>query len=545
MRKGVLIVACFLIFQTVVFAGALHAQNSKVQKDDLPRALLPKTESSITMGKEMGSVSLSSNRSTLEEILERIAVEKKVALKFYCQDPALKQERAASLRISADSLENALRQLLSEEHQFTLLNREGKPIEDRKDIATVNIYPKGCSVTDPPTRVFIAEREHPSLRKLPEEISIEELRDVLQRGSPALRRRAADILGVKADEKGMAYAKEALKDENPSVMFAAANALKKMGQKYGTGKVADAIYARFREKPYGAFLPIMAEVDRNKIWPIIDGLMDQSGETEKGIIVRALFLTHDPRAIRRLSKISSTAGEEISKQAIYAIGKIGGPEAETALMALLREGDAERKLSAAQAVYFLPKGDGLKARAEVEKMVRGERVPDALLQALAEISYLEPFEKLMKDPASKAELKIRALGALSAKGGDKTIEVMSIGLNDKAPQVRLASVVAIGSLAVEPAIPYLVKATQDKDVKVRRSAIKGLSEFPGDDRIVEVLGKAIDDKDESIRKEAVDAFRLLGEPSEKMTAILKTCKNHKDPYVVNKADSILRHWGLE
>jgi HEAT repeat protein len=325
-------------------------------------------------------------------------------------------------------------------------------------------------------------------------------------------------------------------------MLAAANALRRLGQKYGAEKVADAMYERFREEPYAEFLPIIAEVDRNRIWPIVDGLMDQSGEREKGIIVRALILTNDRRAIRYLSRISSTGSMEISKQAIYGIGKIGGPEAAAALMRLLREGDTWRQAWAAQVVFFLPKEDALEVRAEVEKIVREERVPDALLEALAEISYLEPLEKLMRDPASKPELKTRALKALATKGAEKTIEVMSIGLNDKAPQVRLASVEAMGSLSAEPAIPHLIKATQDKDAKVRRGAIRGLSEFPGNENVIEVLGKLIDDPDESVRREAVDALGLMGKPGEVMIAILLNCKNHKDPYVANKAGSILNYW---
>ncbi len=545
MRKGAFVVACFLVFHTVVFIGVLHSKDSEEQKGDLPRAFLPKPEGSVTIGRDGESITLRSNRSTLEEILERIAVEKKVTLKFYCQDPSLKQERAATLRISAASLEKALRQLLSEEHQFTPLNREGKPVEDWRDIATLNVYSMGCNGTEPPVRIFIAEREHILLRGLPEEISVVELRNVLKTGGPGFRRRAADILGMKADEKGIAPAKEALKDENPRVMFAAANALKRLGQKYGNEQVADAIYERFREKSYAEFLPIMAEVDRNRIWPIIDGLLEQCGERERGIIVRALVLTNDKRAIRYLSRISSAGSMEISKQAIYGMGKIGGPEAAAALMGLLRGGDAWRQAWAAQVVFFLPKEDALGVSAEVEKIVREERVTDTLLEALAAISYLEPFEKLMKDPASKAELKIRALKALATKGGEKAIEVMSIGLNDKAPQVRLASVEAMGSLAVERAIPYLIEASQDREAKVRRGAIRGLSEFPGNQNVVEVLGKLIDDPDQDVRRETVNALELMGEPNETMKAILLNCKNHKDPYVANKAASIWQHWGLQ
>jgi HEAT repeat protein len=337
---------------------------------------------------------------------------------------------------------------------------------------------------------------------------------------------------------------EALKDENPRVMLAAANALKRLGREYGHEKVSDAIYERFREKPYAELLPIMAEVDRDRIWPIIDGLLDQSGEAEKEIITRALVLTNDRRAIGYLSRISSTGSGEISKRAIYGMGKIGGPEAATALVRLLREGGAWQQAWAAQVAFFLPKEDALEVRAEVEKVVREERVPDVVLESLAAISYLEPLELLMKDPALKVELKVRALKALATRESEKTIEVMSIGLNDETPQVRLASVEAMGSLAVQQAIPYLMEATKDKDAKVRQAAIRGLSEFPGNEGVVEILGKLTDDLDQSVRREAVDALRFMGEPDEVMIQILLKCRKHEDPYVANKAASIWQYWGL-
>src|SRR4030042_5178968 len=222
MRRFIFISACFFLFQYVAPVDALDSKRPGLQAKDFPHAFLPHSQGNVLIRKGGGgSISLSSNRSTLEEILEKIAVEKKVVLKFYCSDPSLKQERAANLSISADSLVIALRQLLPEDLRFAFLNREGKPLEDEKDVATVNIYPKDCAKIDDPVRVFVAEKEHPLLRKPPEEISLEELRNLLKRGGPASRRGAADILGLKGDEKAIPYAKEALKDENPGDMIAA------------------------------------------------------------------------------------------------------------------------------------------------------------------------------------------------------------------------------------------------------------------------------------------------------------------------------------
>ena len=546
MRTLILVAVCLLFLQNAAPLSALDAKRPEVQRSDLPRAFLPKSESNIVMRKEAGeSISLSSNRSTLEEVLQRIAEETKVALKFYCDDPSLKQERTVSLRISADSLVKALWQLLSEDYRFTLLNREDKPTTDRKDVAAVNIYPKDCTRIDDPVRVFIAERPHPLLRKPLNQVSLEDLGAILKREGPTSRRLAADVLGAKGDEKGIAYAKEALKDENPGVMLAALGTLKKLGQKHGPEKVAGAIYDRFREKPYVEFLPVMVDVDKDKIWPVVDSLTDIQGEREQGAIVRALVSTNDRRAVKYLARIASTDTGDNSRQAIYGIGRIGGAEAATVLIKLLKEGDAQRQARAAQAVYLLSRGDGSAARAEVERIVRGERVSDALLQALVEAPDSEPLEKLMKNPASKPELKMRLLKALGNQGLEKNIEIMGAGLNDKTPQVRIASVEAIGAVAVEAAIPHLIRATEDKDAKVRSGAAKALSAFPGDDSVAQALGKTIHDTNEIVRKSAVDSLELLGRPSEVGAAILRESRNHKDPYVAKKASSILKYWDLE
>gem|GEM_PF-6641445 len=553
MRKGAIIIACLLVLEGMLATDGSVAQAPALEKDKLPRTCLPMVKGMTAIRKEgvpisrwairKGGDSLSvwGTKSTLEEILEKLAVETKVNLRFYCQDPGLKQERADT-KIKADSLENALRQLLSGEHEFTPLNQEGKPTENEKEIVTLNIYSKGCPRTDPPVRIFLSERKHSVLSKAPEEISLEELRAIVKREGPVARAQALDALGKKGDEKAIPVAKEALKDENPRVMLAAANALRRLGLKHGTEKVADAIFQRYREKPYGEFLPILAEVDKIRIWPVIDALMEQGGEREKSFILNALLRTNDKKAVNYLLTLSS-GGSESSKQAIYGIARIGGPEAASALIKLLKEGDALQQGFAAQAIHFLPKGDGVEARNEVEKMVKEELTPESFLQALAEVAYLEPFEKILKDSASKSALKIRVLRA-ATRGGERAIETISLGLSDQSPQVRLAATNALGALVAEGTIPYLIKATQDEDPKIRSSAIRGLAEFPGEDKVAEAIGKLMDDPDQKVRKEAADAFVLLGEPSETMKAILNRCKNHQDPYVANRANFILQRWGL-
>lgn len=548
MKKLILIVACFFLFQAVSFGAESTSKTSGLQsqRNELPRTFLKKSEAKVILSKKGESVSLSAAKSTLEGILQRIADHRSVVLNFHCSDPSLDQERRTIQKISADSLPKMLQQLLPEGCRFSPLDREGKQTENDRDIASINIYSKGCAETGAPVRVFSPESKDRLQTKPPEELSLEKLGDEMKRGGPSSRRRAAEILGIRGDEKAIPYAKQALRDADPEVMFAAANALKRLGKKFGPEKVSEAIYGRFLEKPYPEFLPHLAEVDQKNIWAIFDAFMDQSDEREKGIMTRALFLTRDRRAIPYLSRLASNGGTENSRQAMYAMGKIGGPEAASALIKVIREGDPERQAMAVQAISFLPAADGAEARAEIDKVLKEGKASDQTLQGLVTISYLDPLEKLMKDPSSKPDLKVRSLRAMAERGSEKTLPVMGIGLNDEDPQVRYESVRAMGYLTAEPAIPYFVKASEDKDAKVREAAVRALAEFPGNYQVITTLGKAIHDGDEKVRRSAVEALSMLGKPSKEVIEILADCeKNHKDPYVASKAGRILRAWNVK
>ena len=190
-----LIAACLLFFQTAALADESGSKRSGVQKNELPAAFIPKIEGKVNIIESGQSISLLSDRSTVEEILQEIANEKRTILNFYCHDPGLKQERDPNRMISAGSLLQLLQQLLPEEHRFSLLDRGGKKTESAKDIAILSIYPKECAGTDLPVRVFIPAREHPLQRKPAEEISLEELRQVLKREGPASRAQAANYPG--------------------------------------------------------------------------------------------------------------------------------------------------------------------------------------------------------------------------------------------------------------------------------------------------------------------------------------------------------------
>jgi HEAT repeat protein len=547
MKRMFLVAACLFLFQNALLAAESkpQAKGLQPQKKELPRAFLKKVDSKVVINKG-GTISLSATKATLETILQKIAEERNVALRFYCDDPSRDQELRTFDNITADSFAKTLQQLLPEGCRFSSLNREGKETESMKEIVSVHVYSKGCADTGRPVRVISSERIDRSPGQPPDDLSPEGLREALKSGGPATRRKAAHILGIKGDEKAIPLAKEAIKDANPEVMFAAANALTRLGKKFGPQKVSDAIYGRFLEKPYPEFLPYMAEVDKDNIWAIFDKFIDQSDEREKGIMTRSLLLTGDRRAVKYLSTFASSGNIENSRQAIYAMGRIGGPEAANSLKKLIRDGDSQRQAIAVQATFFLPQGEGEDVRAEIAKVVKEGRASDTTLQALVGGGFLEPLEKLMRDPETKPDMKVRVLKAMAERGSEKAIPLMALGLQDSSVEVRLASVKAMESLTAESAIPHLVMASQDKEAKIREAAVIALAEFPGDYQVVKALSKAIHDSNERVRRAAVDAIAMLGKPGKEVIELLDDCeKNHKDPYVAKKAGHILKSWNVK
>jgi HEAT repeat protein len=287
-------------------------------------------------------------------------------------------------------------------------------------------------------------------------------------------------------------------------------------------------------------------MDKERVWPVIDRFIDMQDSRGKNVAVRALNLTKDKRAIGYLSKIALSDDMENSHQAIWGIGKIDGHEGTEALIKLLREGNETQRISAAQAVYFLPENERVKAQGEVEKLVKSPDVSDEMLFSLANVLYLEPFKSLLMDINVKPSVKVRALQSIIAAGTQKAVDIAGISIDDSNSDVRLAAIVAISEIGTENAIPYLAHATEDKQPEIRKTAVIALAGFYAAEPVISALSATLNDTDEGVRKAAIDAFALLGKPNDEMVSILKNASDsNKDPYVSEKAHDILRQWGQD
>src|SRR3989304_10631536 len=506
---------------------------------------LEEDKGAITISSAEKNILLQATNATFEDILQGLADQQKMILKFYCDDPSLDSKKT-TITLKSPSQRELLTQLLRPRYSISFLDKEGKPAEGDKPVKMVDIYPENCQKREHPIRTFTSLKEHPVLNKPREKITLQELSQILKEEGPSSRAGAIHIIGVKRDKDGIPLVKEALKDANPQVVLEALKSLDRLGKIYGTKDVSDAIFERIQETPYPEFLIALAKLDKEKVWPVIGRFIDMKDSRGKNVAARALILTKDKKAIGYLSKIALSDNTESSQLAIWGISKIDGPEGTEALIKLLREENESNRIYAAQAVYFLPENEKAKAQVEVEKIVKGSDVSEEMFLALAKVSYLEPFRSLLMDVNVKPSVKVRALKSLSDAGNEKAVDIVGISIDDSNSNVQLAAVNAMAQIATENTIPYLIRSTEFKQPEIRKAAVNGLAGLYASEPVLSALSKALDDTNEGVRRAAIDAFNLFGEPDDKIVSILKNASaKSTDPYVSEKALSILKLWGKD
>ena len=546
MRLRLFFYLSLFILQCFLYNCATAQKADESVKPSAPLYIsLEEDKGAITISSAEKNILLQATNASFEDILQGLADQQKMILKVYCDDPSLDSNRT-TITLKSPSQRELLTQLLSPRYSISFLNQEGKPAELDKPVKLVDIYPEDCQKREHPIRTFINLKEHPVLNKPPVEITLQELSQILKEEGPFSRMGALHILGAKREKDGMPLVKESLKDANPQVVLEALKALDRLAKIYGTKDVSDAIFERIKETPYPEFLIALAKFDKERVWLVIDRFIDMKDRRGKNVAARALILTKDKRAIGYLSKIALSDDTESSQLAIWGISKIDGPEGTEALIKLLKEGDEPRRIYAAQAVYFLPENEKAKAQVEVEKIVKGSDVSEEMFLALAKVSYVEPFRSLLTDIDVKTSVKIRALKSLSTAGTEKAVDIVGISIDDSAPNVRMEAINAMAEIATDNTIPYLVRATGDKQIEIRKAAVSALAGLYAAEPVISALSAAINDTDEGVRRAAIDAFSSFGEPDDKMVSILKNASaKSTDSYVSEKALSILKLWGKD
>lgn len=191
--------------------------------------------------------------------------------------------------------------------------------------------------------------------------------------------------------------------------------------------------------------------------------------------------TQTEEAIEPLLDALESDNQELVLAAAHALGQLKVVAALPALTRILREGDAEPRRVAQEALGVL-----------------AEAYPEELLAV---------FSPLMEDPA--AETRMAAIAVL-CKGNFRIIRPMVfLALKDDSSEVRQSAVAALGSNPDIAQLDALVLALTDENADVRRVAAEVLGRLQ-DRRAVDALALALHDEDPWIRATVVRAIGHIG-----------------------------------
>ena len=173
--------------------------------------------------------------------------------------------------------------------------------------------------------------------------------------------------------------------------------------------------------------------------------------------------------------------QELVLAAAHALGRLKVVAALSALTRILREGDAEPRRVAQEALGSL-----------------AEAYPEELLAVLS---------PLMEDPA--AETRMAAIAVLG-KGNFRIIRPMVfLALKDDSSEVRRSAVAALGSNPDIEQLDALILALTDEEADVRRVGAEVLGRLH-DRRAVDALALALHDEDPWVRTTVVRAIGHIG-----------------------------------
>ena len=177
--------------------------------------------------------------------------------------------------------------------------------------------------------------------------AVEALVGGLRHSDEAVRVQAARVLGKLRDRRSFEPLVAALEDASPRAAGAAAEALGELGD----GRAIEPLL-RLAEHEHGAArggaIRALAAIGDERAVPVLVKAVGDESAWIGGIAVRQLGRRREPRGAAAIARVLASDEREGWRDAAEALGKIGGAEAEEALLSASRTDDRGRRAAAAR-----------------------------------------------------------------------------------------------------------------------------------------------------------------------------------------------------
>jgi HEAT repeat protein len=305
-------------------------------------------------------------------------------------------------------------------------------------------------------------------------------------------------------------------------------AIAAQGEPYTLRFVALESYASISEEPREVVaLLTVALMDAS---PDVRGLAArQLGDLtpSAGISVEALSgMLNDQEMRWHFLSPDAATQRAVRYDAAEALGKIGAPanKALPKLQALMtKDADPEVRVAAALAIFRIDHENAEAMQSLIASLrddSRGTAGPNEAAAALAELGpKAAPAIETLKESLTHRNtlLRIRAVRAIGAIGGEQAVALLTPVLTDRNRQVRAAAAETLGDLGpiAAPAVERLIPLLQDTDdalsFLVREATAKALGKIgPAASAAIPDLKKlAAAEDDEKLRRLALEALKLI------------------------------------
>ena len=180
-----------------------------------------------------------------------------------------------------------------------------------------------------------------------------------------------------------------------------------------------------------------------------------------------------------VSRLKSGATGMYDYQTPYALARIGGPEANEALLSAVGDGASYTSMNVVNAL--VSSGDPSAIEALVD-MTRDEVDPikkTGMIQALASSDSPAARQLLRDEALGDGPDSARALEAMAYASSPFGQDIALEALGSQSPDKRRAALVVLGQDAGPEVVPYAVSALRDADPSVQEQAVATLDQIGG------------------------------------------------------------------
>jgi HEAT repeat protein len=339
--------------------------------------------------------------------------------------------------------------------------------------------------------------------------ALEGLLELLRDLNPQVQVAAAEALGELGREEAVNPLLDELKDDNPQVRRAAATALGKIGAVGAAAELARLAtndpFAEVRQAANRA----LEQISECSVRSLLEALT--STDIQERQAATNQLLAAGQGALPPLIRLAGSDDPYLRRLVAGVLGMIGDEAGLEPLFRLVDDAEGGVRLAAVQAL------GKIRHIRSAERLSRLLEDPDPKISGMAANS-LEKLGELALEPVfvilthESADVRVRVIDVLGRLRHEGACERLVRGLRDSSAWVRLVSAQALGEIGEPMAVPALIDALDDRDKLVRAMAAEALGKIR-DYRASMKLLERINDESELVRRNVFLALARIGNPA--------------------------------